>query len=128
MLKLFMHVLVKYISCKTSIYIVTSSTRDRNDTAVVMQINFTELKTEINGLQRIYAWQCMKNYWWYSIQFHDICTKLEQWYGELKSFLKSFLRVGNSQNTNSSALIRFMCVGIVASFHLRHFTLLLVCK
>ena len=46
---------MKYITCKTSKYIVTSSTRDRNDAAVVMQINFTELKSEINASQKINA-------------------------------------------------------------------------
>ena len=36
------------------------STRDRNDTAVVMQINFVELKSEINTSQRINASQGLK--------------------------------------------------------------------
>ena len=34
---------MKSITCKASNNIVASSTRDRNDAAVVMQINFTEL-------------------------------------------------------------------------------------
>ena len=33
---------MKSITCKASNGIVTSSKRDRNDAAVVMQINFTE--------------------------------------------------------------------------------------
>ena len=48
-----MHVLMKSITCKTNIDIVTSSKRDRNETVVVMQINFTELKSGINAIQRI---------------------------------------------------------------------------
>ena len=32
---------------------VTSSKRDKDKAAVVMQINFTDLKSEINALQRI---------------------------------------------------------------------------
>ena len=55
-----MHVLMKSITCKGSNDIVTSSTRDRNDAAVVMQINFTELKSEIKATQRINALQCLK--------------------------------------------------------------------
>ena len=46
LLKLFVHVLMKSITCKASNEsndIVASSTRDRNDAAVVMQINFTYL-------------------------------------------------------------------------------------
>ena len=50
----------KSIACKASNDIVTISTRDRNDTAVVMQINFTELKSEIYASQRINASQCLK--------------------------------------------------------------------
>ena len=44
---------MKSITCKTSIDIVSSSTaRDRNDAAeIVMQINFTQLKSEINASQ-----------------------------------------------------------------------------
>ena len=61
-----------------------------------------------------------KKYWWYSRQFHDISTQLEPWCDELKSFI---LRVGNCQNTNRSALIRFICVGIGTSLRSRHFTL-----
>ena len=38
------------------------------------------------------------------IWFHDISTQLKQGYDESKHFI---LRAGNSQNTNSSALIRF---------------------
>ena len=49
-------------------------TRDRNNAAVVMQKNFTELKSEINASQRIDASECLKKYWWYSIQFHDVYT------------------------------------------------------
>ena len=37
------------ITCKASRDIFTSSKRDRNDAAAVMQINFTELKSEINA-------------------------------------------------------------------------------
>ena len=40
-----------------SIDIVTCSKRDRNDAAVVMQRNFTELKYEINASQSINASQ-----------------------------------------------------------------------
>ena len=46
---------MKSITCKTSNDIVTSSTRDRNDAAVVMQMNLTELKYEINTPKRINA-------------------------------------------------------------------------
>ena len=34
---------MKYITCKESKDCITSSKRDRNDAAVVVQINFTEL-------------------------------------------------------------------------------------
>ena len=33
--------------------LLLKSKRDRNEAAVVMQINFTELKSEINASQRI---------------------------------------------------------------------------
>ena len=36
-------------TCKANINIVTSSKRDRNYAAVVMQINFIDLKSEINA-------------------------------------------------------------------------------
>ena len=55
--------LMKSFTCITSNDIVIISTRDRNDTAVVMQISFTELKSEIiasqikNTSQRINASQ-----------------------------------------------------------------------
>ena len=42
-----------YFICKASNDIVIKSKRDRNEAAVVMQINFTELKSEINASQRI---------------------------------------------------------------------------
>ena len=49
-MELFIHVLMKSTTCKANINIVTSSkTRDRNDSVVVKQINFTELKSEINA-------------------------------------------------------------------------------
>ena len=51
---------MKSFSCKASNDIVPSSTRDRNDAAVVMQINFTLLKSEINASQRNNASQCLK--------------------------------------------------------------------
>ena len=51
--------LIKSITCKVNIDIVTTSRRDRNNTAVVMQINFTELKFEINASQRINASQIL---------------------------------------------------------------------
>ena len=38
-------------SCKVTI--VTSSTRDRNDAAVLMQLNFTEFKSEINASESL---------------------------------------------------------------------------
>ena len=44
-MKLFMHVLMKSITCKASNDIVISSKRDRSEAAVVMQINITELKS-----------------------------------------------------------------------------------
>ena len=50
-----MHVLMKSMTCKANNDIVTSSKRDRNDAAVVMQINFIELKSEINASQKINA-------------------------------------------------------------------------
>ena len=59
MLKLFMHVLMKSIRCKASNDNVTCSTCDRNDAAVMMQINFTELKSEINASQSINVSQCL---------------------------------------------------------------------
>ena len=90
---------MKFITCKGNIDIVTSSTRDRNDVAVVMQLNFSKLKSEINASQRINASQSLKKVWGYRIQFHDISKQLEQWYDELKS---STLLVGDSQNTNRS--------------------------
>ena len=31
-----------------------------------------------------------KKYWWRSIQFHDVCTQVEQWYDELKLFYFAF--------------------------------------
>ena len=43
-MKLFMNMIMKSIIWKASIDIVTSSTRDKNDAAVVMQINLTELR------------------------------------------------------------------------------------
>ena len=51
---------MKSFSCKASNDIVPSSTRDRNDAAVVMQINFTLLKSVINASQRNNASQCLK--------------------------------------------------------------------
>ena len=83
---------MKFITCKGNIDIVTSSPRDRTDVAVVMQLNFSKLKSEIN------ASKSLKKVWGYSIQFHDISTQLEPYY-ELKS---STLLVGDSQNTNRS--------------------------
>ena len=53
---------MKSITCKASV-IVISSKCDRNEAAVVMQINFTESKFEINASernnasQRINTWQ-----------------------------------------------------------------------
>ena len=46
---------MKSITCKASNDTITSSKRDRNesDAAVVMQINFTELKSEINAPQSL---------------------------------------------------------------------------
>ena len=44
-----MHVLMKSFRCKESNDIDIK--RDRNEAAVVMQINFTELKSEINASQ-----------------------------------------------------------------------------
>ena len=44
---------MKSITYKASNDIVTSLTRDRNDALVVIHINFTELKSEINASQRI---------------------------------------------------------------------------
>ena len=52
-----MLVLMKSITCKANSDIVTTLKRDRNDTAVVMQINFTELKFESNASRRINASQ-----------------------------------------------------------------------
>ena len=49
------HVLMKSFTCKASNDIVIESKRDRNEAAVVMQINFTQLKSEINASQRINA-------------------------------------------------------------------------
>ena len=48
---------MKFIACKI---VTTSSTRVRNDAVIVMQINFTELKSEINASQRINASQSQK--------------------------------------------------------------------
>ena len=44
---------MKSFTCKASNNIVINSMRDRNEAAVVMQINFTELKSEINASERI---------------------------------------------------------------------------
>ena len=44
--------LIQSFTCK-AYNDVTISKRDRNDTVVVMQINLTELKSEINESQRI---------------------------------------------------------------------------
>ena len=44
---------MKSITCKANIDIVTSSKRDRNGAAVVMQKNFTELKSEICASQSL---------------------------------------------------------------------------
>ena len=46
-------IIVKSITCKAYIDIVTGSKRDRNDAGVVMQMNFTELKSEINASQSL---------------------------------------------------------------------------
>ena len=46
-------IIVKSITCKAYIDIVTVSKRDRNDAGVVMQMNFTELKSEINASQSL---------------------------------------------------------------------------
>ena len=43
---------MKSFTCKASNDIVISSKHDRNEAAVVMQVNFTELKPEINASQR----------------------------------------------------------------------------
>ena len=48
---------MKSFTCKASNDIVIKSKRDRNEDAVVIQINFTELKYEINPSQRITASQ-----------------------------------------------------------------------
>ena len=47
-----MRVLMKAFTCKASNDIVISSKGDRNEAAVVMQLIFTELKSEINASQR----------------------------------------------------------------------------
>ena len=44
---------MKSFTCKTCNYIVIKSKRDRNETSVVLQVNFTELKFEINASKRI---------------------------------------------------------------------------
>ena len=44
---------MKSIKRKANNDIVTSSKRDRNDGEVVMQINFTELRSEINASQSL---------------------------------------------------------------------------
>ena len=44
---------MKSFSCKASNDIVICSKGDRNEAAVVMQITFTELKSDINASQRI---------------------------------------------------------------------------
>ena len=44
---------MKSITCNANIDIVTSSKRDRNGAAVVMQKNFTELKSEIYASQSL---------------------------------------------------------------------------
>ena len=51
---------MKSFTCKASNDIVIISKRDINEAAVVMQINFTELKSEINASQRINASQSQK--------------------------------------------------------------------
>ena len=53
---------MKSITCKASDGIITivQHVRDINDAAVVMQINFTLLKSEINGSQKNNASQCLK--------------------------------------------------------------------
>ena len=90
-----MHVLLKSFRYKISNDIVISSKRDRNEAAVVMQINFTELKSEINASQSL-----KKKYWWYSIQFHDISTQLEPWY-----FDDNILIFWTMKNSNEQEII-----------------------
>ena len=55
-----MHVLMKSITCKENTDIATSSKRDGNEAAIMIQINFTELKSKINASQRIKASQSLK--------------------------------------------------------------------
>ena len=52
---------MKSITCKANTDIFTSSKRDKNEAAVVMQINFTKLKSKINASQRINASQSHKD-------------------------------------------------------------------
>ena len=58
--EIFIHLLVKYITYKANIDIDTSSSRDWSDTAFVMEINFAELKSEMNASQSINASQSLK--------------------------------------------------------------------
>ena len=44
---------MKSNTCKTNIDIVTSSKLDRNDDAIVIRINFSELKSKINASQSL---------------------------------------------------------------------------
>ena len=53
-----MHVLMESITVKASNDIITSSTSDRNDAAVVMIINL--IKSQINASQKINASQSLK--------------------------------------------------------------------
>ena len=51
---------MKSITSKASNHTVFSSTRDGNDAALVMQINFTELKSETIASQKVNASQSLK--------------------------------------------------------------------
>ena len=51
---------MKSFTCKASNDIVIKSKRNRNEVAVVIQINFTESRSEINASQRIKASQSLK--------------------------------------------------------------------
>ena len=102
-------------------YYYYSSKSERNEAAVVMQIKkIAQIKYETNTSQRL-----KKKYWWYinTVSWHKF-TIWTIWISLPFCITKSFFRVENSQNISSSAPIRFMCEGIVASIASYHFAFL----
>ena len=55
---------MKSITRKANIDIVTSSKRDWNEAAVVMQINFTECCLKVMHYKELMNHKDWKKYWW----------------------------------------------------------------